>query len=125
MATNDEVHYTAAMLSKIMKSMYGEYGGIVGVLDFRCSVVRHLEHEDGGRLACVLETPLDAIECGGYRRPSHADIVYAREHCQDEQATRVKIFNAIAIAGNQPFTRLEDVDGGQLSEYLPDALKGS
>ena len=68
-ATRDEVYVTAERLFGIMQRQYGHYGGIVGVLDFRCETVRRLTYEDGGRLACVLETPLDPNPDGGYDRP--------------------------------------------------------
>lgn len=122
-ASDHELHLTAGLLFELMQKQYSENGGIVGVLDFRCSVVRHLRHEDGGRLVCVLETPLDALEDGGYARPSHADVVYGREHCEDEQAMRVKLFNAITISGEQPFKGLKEADDGQLAKFLPIALK--
>ena len=123
MATPKEVYYTAENLFEIMRKHYDDYGGIVGVLDFKCKIVRQLACEDGGRLICVLETPLDPNSDGGYNRPSHSDIVHAREHCEDQQAIRVMVFNAIVADEGEPYTPLEKVDNGHLKEFLPPALK--
>lgn len=125
MAAVGEVRRTAEMLFSIMRDRDPVYGGIVGVLDFRCLSVRTLRYEDGGRMVCVLETPLDPSEDGGFDRPSHADLVHSRQHCIDPQAIRLVVFNAMREDASTTYTPLEAVDGGSLVEFLPASLQSA
>lgn len=95
-ATATELEFSAQLIYKGAVKSDPDYGGIVGVCDFCCASVRKIA-EIKPRDFCVLETPLDPVLEGGYKRPSHADIVHAGPALDDKTrlALRMVLFNTL------------------------------
>lgn len=94
-----------------------KHGGVVGILSFRSDVIRQRTEDLIG--CCVLETPLDPLGQGKFRRPSHCDVV-AREPLLDSVAVnncQSALFNH--LIANATETRSEDVTACNLFQYLP------
>lgn len=121
-ATREEVEYTASILHENAVQKDLEHGGVVAVLDFPCSAVRALR-EEGERLCCVVDTPLDPLPGGGFRRPSHADVVHSGVITDDQQKIlmRLKIYNGINAEQNT--TPAPDVKDCDLSPFIPNSIK--
>jgi hypothetical protein len=120
-----ELELTAKMLYDHQVGQTGEFGGILGVVDFPASAVRcTLDGSDAIPL-CVLETPLDQNGADGFDRPSHADLVNSQANLTDEDriASRSIIYNQIKAQGNQ--TDPEFVTDCNLVQFLPSLIIGS
>lgn len=120
-ASRAELELTAEMLHGLMVGQYAEYGGILGVVDFPVSAVRVCPGEHSP--LCVFETPLDPIPAGGFRRPSHADLVNSKVGMTEEEKlkNRAIIHNQIVAQGTQ--TRSEQVTDSDVARYLPAILR--
>ena len=120
-ATCEELEYTAGKLHDIQSENHGEYGGVVGVVDFPVKAVRRCPEPIAPM--CVLETPLDANPEGGFCRPSHADVVNSKSGMTEEEkkSSREIIYNSICELGVQ--TRSENVADCDLHRFLPEVAK--
>lgn len=120
-ASREELEYTAGLLHGIQVEKSGEYGGVVGVVDFTAKAVR--QGSEPSVPMCVLETPLDKNLEGGLSRPSHADVVNSKAGMTEEEkkSSREIIYNAICQIAAK--VRSEDVADCNLLEFLPGILK--
>ena len=116
-ASKGELEIAAKILFDGKVEKDGEYGGVLGVMDFPVSCVR--VSPDGTPPFCVFDTPLDRIKRGEFRRPSHCDVANSQpfENNEDKVAARRIMFNQIKAAGNM--TRAEDVQDCDISQFLP------
>ncbi len=120
-ASRDEIKLAAQILYKNRSEKEGDYGGILGVVDFPAKAVRNCAKEITPM--CVLDTPLDSDGNNGFRRPSHADITNSKPGMSPEQQkiSREIIFNNIQQLMTQ--TNADDLRDCDIREYLPVVVK--
>ena len=114
-ASRMEINETAKNLHEYHTDKSGEYGGIIGVVDF---VAKCIRFPDGGNLqcCCVLETPLLGKE-------SHADVIHKTGNLVGnvQQNFRNKLFNS--IGGLKAFKSAENVKDCDISDLIPEKKK--
>lgn len=110
-ASRDELNSTASILYEIQVEEAAEYGGIMGVLDFRAAAVRRVANFDF-QLCCVLDTPLEG-------RSSHADVVISIGDVDPETKKGIKLALFNAVGGASAFKRGHEVADCDIHELRP------
>jgi len=120
-ASSKELEYSASLLHTHQSGRDSKHGGLLSVVDFPVAAVRMCVDRFGSM--CVFETPAEAQGNGSFKRPSHADIANSVNGLAEEakKAKREVIYNRIIEQGNQ--LRVEDVDGCNLAQFLPEIVK--
>lgn len=114
-ADRTELELTAALLHENQVQQCGEYGGIMGIVDFAAGAVR-FPHPTKERTCCALETPLE-------ERPAHADLVASQGAPEPEVQKAIKLLLFNAIGGASAYRPVDAVTDCDLMPYLPEKLK--
>lgn len=117
-AQESEVETTAEIQHKNQAEQWGEYGGVIGVVDFKASKVRR-NFDDGSRLCCVLDTPIKPD------RLAHADLVSSAANLEPEHQKSVKLILFNQIQGINSFVPSADLRDCNLIRFLPDIVKAT
>lgn len=117
-AQKAEVEATAAIQYENKVAYNGEYGGVLGVIDFKASQARR-DSNDNSRLCCVLDTPIKP------ERLAHADLVSSLPKLGDEEKTSLKriLFNQIHVRSS--YVPSVNIDDCELSKFLPEIVKST
>lgn len=113
-ASRDELNLTARLLFDHQVRECGEYGGILGVVDFHAAAVRQVPNFDF-QLCCVLDTPLDG-------RMSHADVVSSIGDVEPEEKKGIKLALFNAVGGAAAFKRADEIADCDLADMRPAKL---
>ncbi len=115
-ASREELNLSAKILHEFQVRENGEFGGVMGVVDFLASAVRR-PNADAGQVCCVFDTPLDG-------RNAHADILSSKVINDPEIQTSLRLALFNSIGGTRAFTPASEVTDCDLQQFVPAVMQG-
>ena len=122
-ATPTELTATIKQLHKNLSTTRPNSGGVYGSLSIKASIIRYAL--DKSRSFCIYETPSDQVRKGKFARPSHADIVWSRNHKIALKRDRIESISTLQRIF-QDFGEIEIwscLETSEYSRFLPKKIK--
>lgn len=113
-ASRAELNFSAQILHEHQLKENGEFGGVLGVVDFTAGDVRRPEGTVE-QVCCVVDTPLS-------QRTAHADVVSSKIVDEPEAQTSLRLLLFNAIGGAKAFVPVAEVKDCDLLAFKPAAL---
>ncbi|MFC5737730.1 hypothetical protein [Sinirhodobacter huangdaonensis] len=113
-ASRAELNFSAQILHEYQVREHGEFGGVLGVVDFAAVAARRPAGSIE-QICCVVDTPLS-------ERNAHADVVSSKIVDEPEVQTSLRLLLFNAIGGVKAFVPVAEVTDCDLLAFRPAAL---